>query len=104
MSVRSLKKKTCLLYTSTKQVESAKNTMDSAALTLRQAQEELSRQQLLYAGGGLSDQQFSQYQNCLLYTSNKIIQHIFEKNGFKRCGKVIIFDGSERIAYQKIIE
>lgn len=27
----------------TKQVESAKNTMDSAALTLRQAQEELSR-------------------------------------------------------------
>ncbi len=43
----------------TKQVESAKNTMDSAALTLRQAQEELSRQQLLYAGGGLSDQQYS---------------------------------------------
>ena len=37
----------------TKQVESAKNTMDSAALTLRQAQEELSRQQLLYAGGGV---------------------------------------------------
>ena len=49
----------------TKQVESAKNTMDSAALTLRQAQEELSRQQLLYAGGGLSDQQFSQYQNAV---------------------------------------
>ena len=47
----------------TKQVESAKNTRDSAALTLRQAQEELSRQQLLYAGGGLSDQQYSQYQN-----------------------------------------
>ena len=49
----------------TKQVESAKNTMDSAALTLRQAQEELSRQQLLYAGGGLSDQQYSQYQNAV---------------------------------------
>ena len=38
------------------------------------------------------------------HEDNKIIQHIFEKNGFKRCGKVIIFDGSERIAYQKIIE
>ena len=49
----------------TKQVESAKNTMDSAALALRQAQEELSRQQLLYAGGGLSEQQYSQYQNTV---------------------------------------
>ncbi len=49
----------------TKQVESAKNTMDSAALTLRQAQEELSRQQLLYAGGGLSEQQYSQYQDAV---------------------------------------
>lgn len=49
----------------TKQVESAKNTMDSAALALRQAQEELSRQQLLYAGGGLSEQQYSQYQNAV---------------------------------------
>ncbi len=38
------------------------------------------------------------------HEDNKIIQHIFEKNGFKRCGKVVIFDGSERIAYQKIIE
>lgn len=37
------------------------------------------------------------------HEDNKIIQHIFEKNGFKRCGKVVIFDGSERIAYQKII-
>lgn len=38
------------------------------------------------------------------HEDNKIVQHIFEKNGFKRCGKVIIFDGSERIAYQKIID
>ena len=38
------------------------------------------------------------------HEDNKIIQHIFEKNGFKKCGKAIIFDGSERIAYQKIIE
>lgn len=45
----------------TKQVETAKNSMDEAALSLKQAQEELSRQQILYNSGGLSDQQYQQY-------------------------------------------
>ena len=47
----------------TKQVESAKSSLDSAQLALRQAQEELSRQQVLYAGGGISEQAYQQYQD-----------------------------------------
>ena len=33
---------------------------------------------------------------------NKRMQHVLEKNGFKRCG-VIIFQGSEKIAYDKAL-
>lgn len=47
----------------TKQVDSAKNAMDSAKLTLDQAQDELNRQSVLYAGGGISQQAYEQYQN-----------------------------------------
>lgn len=47
----------------TKQVESAKSSLDSAQLALRQAQEELLRQQVLYAGGGISEQAYQQYQD-----------------------------------------
>lgn len=58
-----VKKGQVLCTIDTKQVETAKNALDSAALTLRQAQEELSRQQLLYNNGGISQQEYSQYQN-----------------------------------------
>lgn len=47
----------------TKQVESAKSSLDSASLSLSQAQEELSRQSVLYAGGGISEQAYRQYQD-----------------------------------------
>ncbi len=47
----------------TKQVESAKSSLDAAQLALRQAQEELLRQQVLYAGGGISEQAYQQYQD-----------------------------------------
>lgn len=47
----------------TKQVESAKNALESAQLSLHQAQEELARQQVLYAGGGISEQAYQQYQD-----------------------------------------
>lgn len=47
----------------TKQVESAKNSMDSAKLALDEAQDELARQSVLYAGGGISQQAYEQYQN-----------------------------------------
>lgn len=47
----------------TKQIESAKSSMDSAALALSQARDELARQSVLYAGGGISRQAYEQYQN-----------------------------------------
>ena len=49
----------------TRQVDSAKNSMDSASVNLKHAREELARQQIVYSGGGLSDQQFAQYQNSV---------------------------------------
>ena len=47
----------------TKQVESAKSSFDSASLALKQAQENLSRQEILYAGGGISQQEYESYQD-----------------------------------------
>lgn len=49
----------------TKQIESAKSSLDSASLALKQAQEELSRQAILYAGGGISQQVYQQYQDAV---------------------------------------
>ena len=47
----------------TEQVETAKNSMDSASVNLTEAQSNLSRMQLLYQGGDISDQEWEQYQN-----------------------------------------
>lgn len=47
----------------TKQVESAKNSLNSADLALRQAKDELSRQSILYSSGGISEQAYQQYQD-----------------------------------------
>lgn len=52
-----------LLTIDTKQVESAKNSMDSAKISYDQAQSTLNRMQLLYAGGDISDQEYEEYQN-----------------------------------------
>ncbi len=49
----------------TEQVESAKNQMESAKLKLDEAQSTLSRMQILYAGGDLSDQEYEQYTNSV---------------------------------------
>ena len=32
---------------------------------------------------------------------NLIMQHLLEKNGYQRCGRIYVEDGSPRIAYQK---
>ena len=48
----------------TEQVESAKNTMDSAAISLSEASGTRSRMQLLYEAGAISDQEWEQYQNA----------------------------------------
>lgn len=66
-----------LLTIDTDQVESARNSMDSAAVNLSEAQSTLSRMQLLYQGGDISDQEWEQYQNNvktakLQYESAKI--------------------------------
>lgn len=47
----------------TKQVETAQNSMDAAEVTLAEAQNNLSRMQILYASGDLSDQEYEQYSN-----------------------------------------
>ena len=54
---------TVLCAIDTKQVDTAKNTMDAAAVNLRQAKEELQRQQILYNGGGLSEQEYARFKN-----------------------------------------
>lgn len=52
-----------LCVVDTKQVEGAKSSLDSASLALSQAKEELSRQTILYQGGGISEQAYKQYQD-----------------------------------------
>jgi RimJ/RimL family protein N-acetyltransferase len=36
------------------------------------------------------------------HENNKIMQHVIEKNGFVKCGRIYVADGSPRIAYQKV--
>ncbi|SFA86839.1 hypothetical protein SAMN05216249_10420 [Acetitomaculum ruminis DSM 5522] len=36
------------------------------------------------------------------HNDNKIMQHILEKNGYVKCGRIYVEDGSPRIAYQKV--
>lgn len=61
----------------TEQVESAKNSMDAAALSMTEAQNTLNRMQILYASGDLSAQEYEQYANAaessrLQYESAKL--------------------------------
>lgn len=49
----------------TKQIESAKSTLDAAELSLRQARDDLSRQSVLYSGGGISAQAYQQAQDSV---------------------------------------
>lgn len=35
------------------------------------------------------------------HEDNKIMQHILDKRGYVKCGKIYVDDGSERIAYQR---
>ena len=50
----------------TEQVETAKNSMDAASVSLSEAQSNLRRMQILYSGGGdLSEQEYEQYVNAV---------------------------------------
>lgn len=37
------------------------------------------------------------------HADNKIMQYLLEKNGYIKCGRIYVEDGSPRIAYQKTI-
>ncbi len=52
----------------TEQVESARNSMESAQVQYEQAQSTLNRMAILYAGGDLSEQDYEQYQNNVTST------------------------------------
>ncbi len=52
-----------LFQIDTEQVESAKNSLDSASVSLSQAQSNLNRMKILYDGGDLSEQEYEQYVN-----------------------------------------
>lgn len=54
-----------LLEIDTEQVETAKNSMDSASVSLSEAQSNLRRMQILYSGGDLSEQEYEQYVNAV---------------------------------------
>lgn len=47
---------------------------------------------------------FEQCKNLKMDThdDNVVMQHVLEKNGFVRCGRIYTDDGSPRIAYQKV--
>lgn len=47
----------------TDQVDTAKNSLDSAAVALEEARSNLNRMQILYDGGDLSEQEYEQYRN-----------------------------------------
>lgn len=47
----------------TDQVDAAKNSLDSAAVSLSEAQSNLNRMKILYDGGDLSEQEYEQYTN-----------------------------------------
>lgn len=49
----------------TEQVDTAKNSVDSATVNLQKAQSNLARMQILYDGGDLSDQEYEQYTNSV---------------------------------------
>ncbi|MCC8024460.1 MAG: efflux RND transporter periplasmic adaptor subunit [Clostridium sp.] len=49
----------------TEQVETAKNSMDSAAVSLSEARSNLNRMQILYSSGDLSEQEYEQYSNAV---------------------------------------
>ncbi len=49
----------------TEQVDTVKNSVDSAAVNLQKAQSDLARMQILYDGGDLSDQEYEQYTNAV---------------------------------------
>ncbi len=40
---------------------------------------------------------------CDTHPDNLIMQHTLEKNGYRKCGIILVEDGSERFAYEKLL-
>lgn len=89
-----------LLEIDTQQVESAQNSLESAAVSLSEAQSNLARMQILYNGGDLSAQEYEQYANAvksaqLKYDSAKLdYEHQVEYSSISSpiSGKIESFD------------
>ena len=62
-----------------------------------------SRGEIKGAGSKCLQWGFEQCGNLRIDThdDNIVMQHVLEKNGFERCGRIYLSDGSPRIAYQK---
>lgn len=62
-----------------------------------------SRGEIKGAGGQCMQWAFAQCGNLRIDThdDNKVMQHVLEKNGFERCGRIYLADGRPRVAYQK---
>ncbi len=63
-----------------------------------------SRGEVKGAGSRCIQWGFEQCGNLRMDThdDNRVMQHVLEKNGFERCGRIYLEDGSPRIAYQKL--
>ena len=53
-------------------METAKNSMDAASVSLSEAQSNLKRMQILYSGGDLSEQEYEQYVNAVKSRSSSM--------------------------------
>lgn len=63
-----------------------------------------SRGEVKGAGSGCLQWAFEQCKNLKIDThdDNLVMQHVLEKNGFERCGRIYLENGNPRVAYQKI--
>ena len=59
----------------------------------------------IYEGAWLNDEPYGVIGNIRVDThrDNKVMQHILTKYGFQRCGIIYVKNGTERIAYQRIL-
>lgn len=63
-----------------------------------------SRGEVKGAGSACMQWGFAQCGNLRMDThdDNLVMQHVLEKNGFERCGRIYLADGRPRVAYQKV--
>lgn len=57
-------------------------------------------------GSAVVDWCLNRHKNLRIDTheKNRVMQNLFQKKGFTYCGKITVDDGTERFAYQKVLE